>query len=102
LKKGSLKLDKILKLIELWGSEGWIEFSPHSLERINDRSIVRELIPDTIKSAEEELGDGKVNQDFVIINTFANITIAGTFEKPDKIVIKTVVDKGENFIPKRK
>lgn len=87
-------------LIELWGCDVWIKFSGHAFDRVDDRNIVMELIPDSIKSVEEELGDVRINNDFVIINTFANITIVGTFEKQNKIVIKTIVDKGDNFIPK--
>ncbi|SNX54199.1 hypothetical protein [Thermoanaerobacterium sp. RBIITD] len=87
-------------LMELWGCDVWIVFSDHAFKRVDDRNIVMELIPDSIKSVEEELGDVKINNDFVIINTFANITIVGTFEKQNKIVIKTIVDKGDNFIPK--
>ena len=95
-------MEKNYKLIELWGTEVWIEFSPHSLDRIRDRDIIKDLVIDTIKSAEEELGEIKINQDFVIINTFANITVAGIFTRADEILIKTVVNKGENFHPREK
>jgi len=94
-------LDKNIKLIELWGNEIWIIFSPHSLDRIQDRNIIKGLVIDTIKSAQEELGEIKVNQDFVIINTFADITVAGIFTSPNEILIKTVVNKGENFHPRK-
>ncbi|MDN5317591.1 MAG: hypothetical protein PWR08_1716 [Thermoanaerobacterium sp.] len=92
-------------LIELWGCDFWVVYSGHAIRRIKQRNIVKELIPEDIKSAEEELGGIEGEQEFVIIDTFANITIVGFFEyvnkKPtNRIIIETIVDKGDNFIPK--
>lgn len=89
-------------LIELWGTEIWIEFSKHAFKRITQREIIKELIISDIKSAEEDLGDIKDGQQFVIIDVFANISIVGKFVfKESKIKIITVVNKGKDFIPKR-
>lgn len=89
-------------LIELWGTEVWVEFSKHAFKRILQRDIIKELIISDLKSAEEELGDMKDGQEFVIIDTFANISIVGKFVfKESKIKIVTVVNKGKNFIPKK-
>ncbi|MBE3579104.1 MAG: hypothetical protein IMW83_04420 [Caldanaerobacter subterraneus] len=93
-------MDKILKLIELWGSEIWVEVSDHAFKRKRERDILLTLIFDDIKSAEEQLGEIKKGNTFVIIDSFANISIVGAVEDFDKIKIITVVNKGKDFIPK--
>ncbi|MBP2070754.1 hypothetical protein [Thermoanaerobacterium butyriciformans] len=87
-------------LIELWGCDVWIVFSGHAFDRVDDRDIVMELIPNDIKSAEDELGNLKVGDKFVIKDTFSNITVVGIIKKSDLIKIITIVDKGKDFIAK--
>jgi hypothetical protein len=89
-------------LIELWGTEIWVEFSKHAFKRILQRDIVKDLVITDLKSAEEELGDLRDEQEFVIIDTFANISIVGKFLSRGSIIkIITVIDKGEDFTPKK-
>ncbi|MGH2331770.1 hypothetical protein [Thermoanaerobacter mathranii] len=93
-------LDKSIKLIELWGSEIWIEISAHAFKRKRERDILLPLVFNDIKSAEDQLGEIKKGNTFVIIDSFANISIVGAVEDFDKIKIITVVNKGKDFIPK--
>jgi hypothetical protein len=91
-------LGKNYKLIELWGNEIWVEVSEHAFKRKKERDIFLPLVFNDIKSAEEELGEIKRGNTFIIIDSFANISIVGAMESYDKIKIITVVNKGKNFI----
>ncbi|WP_054644763.1 hypothetical protein [Thermoanaerobacter thermocopriae] len=93
-------MDKNIKLIELWGSEIWIEISVHAFKRKRERDILLSLVFNDIKSAEEQLGEIKRGDTFVIIDSFANISIVGKVEDFNKIRIITVVNKGKSFVPK--
>lgn len=93
-------MEKIYKLIELWGTEIWIEVSEHAFKRKRERDILLNLVFDDIKSAEEQLGEIKKGNTFVIIDSFANISIVAAMEDFDKIKIITVVNKGKDFISK--
>ena len=90
---------KNYKLIELWGTEVWIEISDHAFKRKRERNILLNLVFNDIKSAEEQLGEIKKGDTFVIIDSFANISIVGVMENYNEIQIITVVNKGKDFIP---
>ena len=101
-KEGNILLkEKNYKLIELWGTEVWIEFSKHAFKRTFQRDIAKELIIIDLKNAEEELGSLKNEQEFIIIDTFANISIVGKLLfYGSKILIITVINKGKDIITK--
>ncbi|SDF66502.1 hypothetical protein SAMN04244560_01048 [Thermoanaerobacter thermohydrosulfuricus] len=93
-------MDQNIKLIDLWGAEIWMEISVHAFKRKRERDILLSLVFNDIKSAEEQLGEIKRGNTFVIIDSFANISIVGTVEDFNKIKIITVVNKGKDFIAK--
>lgn len=93
-------LEKVIELIELWGTDVWVEFSSHALTRRWERRIVLGLVLSDIKSAEEEIGELLPKDNFAIVDKFANITIVCELKSYNQIVVITIIDKGTDFIPK--
>lgn len=90
-------------IVELWGCDINVQFSKHAERRIIERNILKEIVMEDLKTAENELGELKSEQIFAIIDKLTKTTIVGQFiDEGETIEIITVINKAENFKTKYK
>ena len=82
-------------VINLFGVDFTVTFSPHSLIRCFQRNVAELVVLNSLKTAEEEVGDFvKDKHDFIIIDETENISFVAKCHFRDiTIDIKTVLNK---------